>query len=208
MAAEIEAVLTDRSRCAGLVVDERLAQALIAYYRILERWNRTINLTSLSDPAVAVDRLLLEPLAAARRLPEGASLMDLGSGGGSPAVPLALALGTRRLVMVESRLRKAAFLREVVRELRLGAVVESVRFEDLVAHGDYEGQMDVVSVRAVKVDENALKYAISFLGPGGQVALFHTLNGADRLVPDGLVRVESAQLLESTKSQLTLLRKS
>ena len=57
------------------------------------RWNRKINLTALTDPDEAIDRLLLEPLVAARYLPVPGepSLMDIGSGGGSPAIPLKLA---------------------------------------------------------------------------------------------------------------------
>jgi 16S rRNA (guanine527-N7)-methyltransferase len=97
---------------------------LVTYFDLLFRWNQKINLTSLTNIDEAIDRLLLEPVAAARELAHSPSIIDLGSGGGSPAIPLALALSAPRLVMVESRSRKAAFLREAVRELGMNAVVE------------------------------------------------------------------------------------
>ena len=77
-----------------MFLDESLASSLVTYYELLARWNRKINLTSLEDPDEAIDRLLLEPVIAARHLsPAVVNVMDVGSGGGSPALPLALALG-------------------------------------------------------------------------------------------------------------------
>lgn len=149
-----------------------LEAKFVAYFDLLFRWNARINLTSLTDPDAAIDRLLLEPLAAARELERRPELMDLGSGGGSPAIPLALALNARRLVMVESRVRKAAFLREAARVVELAAVVENERFEELSEHGNHNGQMSVVSVRAVRMDRAAFTTAKRFLKPAGRIALF------------------------------------
>ena len=101
MSGSLAEVLAERAGLSGLSVPPALAERLIAYYSLLSHWNRKINLTSLSDPKEAVDRLLLEPVAAAASLPSGLELVDLGSGGGSPAVPLALALAVPQLVMVE-----------------------------------------------------------------------------------------------------------
>src|SRR5438128_1758354 len=115
MTSDVPARLAARVAQAGLTLGPALSSRLLVYFDLLSHWNRTINLTSLSDPDEAIDRLILEPLAAAQQLPGGAVLVDLGSGGGSPAIPLALALGTRTVVMIESRARKAAFLREALR---------------------------------------------------------------------------------------------
>jgi len=125
VSTEIASLLTSRAERAGVALPNLLADRLVTYYEVLEHWNEKINLTSLSDADEAVDRLLLEPLAGARLLPTGARLIDLGSGGGSPAIPLALALSSPVFVMVESRSRKAAFLREALRELAMsGSIAE------------------------------------------------------------------------------------
>jgi 16S rRNA (guanine527-N7)-methyltransferase len=162
--------LAERSDRAGIALPSPLAARLVVYYDLLERWNRKINLTSLAQSDEAIDRLLLEPIAAASWLPPSSRLMDLGSGGGSPAIPLALALESPVLVMVESRSRKAAFLREAARAVGLNAIVENARFEDL----DYANAMDVVSIRAVKLDAPTLAVASRFLKPGGTMALFQS----------------------------------
>ncbi len=172
MLEEIAERFDERARLARLEVPAPLKASLLAYYDLLIRWNRKINLTSLSDPDRAIDRLLLEPVAAGPHLPRKARLMDLGSGGGSPAIPLALATEVSELVMVESRGRKAAFLREAARQLGLPATVESVRFEDASLASKYQALIDIVSIRAVRLDADTLRVARGFAVPGGLLALF------------------------------------
>lgn len=172
MSGELSALLSERARLAGVVIPAPLHAKLLAYYELLARWNRKINLTSLSNSEEAIDRLLLEPVAAAAHLSGRARLIDLGSGGGSPAIPLALTLEASSLVMVESRNRKAAFLRETARVVELSAVVEAVRFEELESRSSYRGLMDLVSIRAVRMDAETLDLAGRFLTPSGVIALF------------------------------------
>lgn len=169
--SDIRSLLRDRAQVSAIRLDSSIESKLVAYLELLWKWNRKINLTSISDPGMAVDRLLLEPLAAAAHLPSGGTLADLGSGGGSPALPLALALRAPRLLMVESRSRKAAFLREAARVLAIPAEVLAIRFEELVAHGDYEDWADIVSMRAVRPDPDTLSIAAWLCRPGGTVAL-------------------------------------
>ena len=164
--------LDDRVALAGLTVDTDLRARLLAYYELLSRWNAKINLTSLNEPDEAIDRLLIEPVAAARSLRAGSRLADLGSGGGSPAIPLALALNSPLLLMVESKGRKAAFLREAARTVGLNATVEAARFEDVASSGRFSQDYDVVSMRAVRMDAVALTSAVRLLAPDGRIALF------------------------------------
>lgn len=159
-------------------MDQTLADGLEAYLTLLMAWNRKINLTGLSyssSPDATVDRLLLEPLVAVKALPAGLrDLMDVGSGGGSPAIPMKLALGPAvRLLMVESKTRKAAFLREAVRQLKLEHVtVEAVRFEELLSRPELHESQDAVMVRAVRLRRQALMALQAFLRTGGMLVLF------------------------------------
>ncbi|MEO6235666.1 MAG: RsmG family class I SAM-dependent methyltransferase [Vicinamibacterales bacterium] len=186
--------LRARADSFGLQLTGSLEARLVAYFDLLFHWNSRINLTSLTDPDAAIDRLLLEPLAAARELEPHPELLDLGSGGGSPAIPLALALNARRLVMVESKSRKAAFLREAARVVELAAVVETARFEDVAGHGKHNGQMSLVSVRAVRMDLAALVTTRAFLKPAGRVALFTPTAASPAELPADLRVVKIAPL--------------
>jgi 16S rRNA (guanine527-N7)-methyltransferase len=205
---DIKEVLTARAGLAGIVIPDALATRLIVYYQLLAHWNRKINLTSLSDPDEAVDRLLLEPVAAAARLPR-CDLVDLGSGGGSPGVPLALSLDVRRIVLVESRVRKAAFLREVLRELGLAGSVEAARFEDVASSPAFAGVFGLASVRAVRMDEPTFAAVSRFLRPEGQAALFRSLDAPDSPagLPPSLQWISTTALIPASRSSLTILQK-
>ena len=156
---------------------------LQTYFELLVRWNAKINLTSLAlDEATddALDRLFTEPLGAARYFPaDTRGWFDLGSGGGSPAIPLQIATGAGDLTLVESRERKAAFLREVLRILEIPGTVLNVRFEDL-ADCCHSGVADVVTVRAVRPDASMFSAASTVLTQTGRLLIFqsHTLSTA------------------------------
>jgi 16S rRNA (guanine527-N7)-methyltransferase len=169
--------LADRAARAGVALTSLEIDQLEAYCRLLTRWNRTINLTAFQlEPLTTstLDRLLIEPLAAARFVPDlPGRWIDLGSGGGSPAIPLKIVRPQWALTMVDARERKAAFLREAARDLALtGVNVLSVRFETLRDRPDLAGLQTLVTARAVRVDSGLLSLARWLLSPGGRLFLF------------------------------------
>jgi 16S rRNA (guanine527-N7)-methyltransferase len=160
---------------AGVGIPDALASGLWAYFELLRRWNRKINLTGFGDleSEAAIDRLLVEALVASRHIPAGAAVIDVGSGNGSPAIPMKLADPSRSLVMVEAKARKSAFLREALRALDLQSTsVENARFEELLARPDLHEALDVVTARALRVDPKRLTSLQAFLKPGGRILLF------------------------------------
>ena len=173
---EFRSAVLSRVERAGIAVQERVLESLLGYVDLLRRWNRTINLTALSlEPPTddAIDRLLVEPLVVAERLGIAQGRwFDLGSGGGSPAIPIKLAIPDLSLTMVESKERKVAFLRETVRELDLKhADVSNARFEALSRAAGLSGTADLVTARAVRVDEPFLTLCSFLLKAGGLLAL-------------------------------------
>jgi len=202
--------LAKRARKAGVFLSDDLAAQISAYYELLDRWNRKINLTSLDDPDDAIDRLLLEPIVAARQLPGPvARLMDIGSGGGSPAIPLKLVAPGMALTMVEAKAMKSAFLREAVRTLRLQqTVVETARYEELLARPELHETFDVLSLRAVRVEIRTLFTLQAFVRRGGLLFLFRGPSGPDvpEVVPP-LRWLSTVPLIETLQSRLTLLQK-
>jgi 16S rRNA (guanine527-N7)-methyltransferase len=185
------------------------AEALGAYFSLLLRWNAKINLTGLSTVEEAIDRILLEPISAAAVIGSGtASLIDIGSGGGSPAIPLRIVRPNLKVWMVESKGRKAAFLRECVRELGLTDVfVENARAEELLTRPALTESMDYASVRAVRLDARLLNTMQAFVRPGGSLLLFGTrdTNVDERL--GELTVVECRDLLDRSGSSVAVLRK-
>jgi 16S rRNA (guanine527-N7)-methyltransferase len=182
-------------------------ERLERYYQLLSRWNRRINLTSLSlldFPAATLDRLLVEPLMAASSLEDlPVSWFDLGSGGGSPAIPLKVVRSAVRLTMVESTSKKAAFLREAVHVVGLPeALVLDARVEALAQRVE-AGTVDVVTVRAVKIDEDLIAAVAHLLKIGGRLLLF----GSDaEPAPPGF-RIVELRKLTGERDSLSVMRR-
>jgi len=208
--------LKRRAKGAGVTLEAALVESLETYFQLLTKWNAKINLTAYrltpegSDEAI--DRLLIEPVVAARYVPENArTLLDAGSGGGSPAIPLKLASANLSLRMVEVKTRKAVFLREAVRTLGLrDAVVETSRFEELLPRAELHEALDLVSIRAVRVETRTLNTIQAFLRPGGKLLLFRG-SGKSELEespPPPLAWMASYPLVDSLHSKLVVLSKT
>jgi 16S rRNA (guanine527-N7)-methyltransferase len=196
-----------RARAAGLVIPDRVFEPLERYFRLLAQWNQKINLTALplQQPTdETIDRLLVEPLAAASyvEISDG-HWLDIGSGGGSPAVPMKILHSALDLTMVESRERKAAFLREVVRELGLSpARVENDRFERLTEKIGL-GNVDLATVRAVKGDERLFDSIRRLLTRSGRLMVFHSPGAS--VSPPGFNRRTEVSLGTTGDARLTIL---
>ena len=93
-------------------------EKLLAYLDLLAKWNKTYNLTAIRDPDKMISHHLLDSLAVLAHLPPG-RLADVGSGGGLPGIPLAIAEPARRVTLNDASHKKAAFLQQAVIELRL-----------------------------------------------------------------------------------------
>lgn len=195
---------------AAPAVGAEAVQKLLEYFDLLSRWNQRMNLTARVDTDESIDRLLVEPMLASRFLPRGEfSLLDVGSGGGSPAIPMKIMVPAMRLWMVESKVRKSAFLREAVRHLELAeSNVESARVEDLLLRPSLREAMDVVSIRAVKVDAEVLRRLAQLLKPAGEFFLFVSASGRTPppIDPDFTVRGRE-RLVDALQSQLLRVAK-
>lgn len=138
----LHADLLAGTRELGLVPPDGAAAKLLDYVVLLEKWNRTHNLTAIRDPREMLAVHLLDSLAVVPHV-AGPRVADIGSGAGLPGIPLAVALPELRFTLVESRGKKAEFLRHTVAALGLTnvAVVQErveafrppVKFDTLVA---------------------------------------------------------------------------
>jgi 16S rRNA (guanine527-N7)-methyltransferase len=202
-------LLSDRAHQHGIVIDAHLASGLDAYFQLLRRWNRRVNLTGLNLEALTtpgLDRLFIEPLIAAQYVASGAELIDLGSGGGSPAIPLALGSTAASLTMVESRTRKSVFLREAAREVGLSATVLTTRFQNALENETLRGAFDALSCRALRLDRGDLASVALFVKPGGRLFLFRSLDMPPDEPPAGLLLNDTHPLPGGTSELLVLRR--
>src|ERR1017187_5721245 len=136
------------------------------YLALLVRWNARVNLTSIRDIDEILPRHFVESIACAQALPAGIrTLLDFGSGGGFPGIPIALCRPEMAVTLAESQGKKAAFRQEAVRVLGAPATVHSGRAETRAS------RFDCVTLRAVDRMEQAVAAAARLVGDRGWVAL-------------------------------------
>ena len=162
------AALVDGLTALEMHADVAAQATLLQYLALLDKWNRTHNLTAIRDPEQMVTHHLLDSLAALAHFPDQASLrlLDIGSGGGLPGVPLAIARPAWRVVLVDSNHKKAVFLRQAVIELRLANVeVCAVRIQDY----EVDRLFDVVISRAFSDLATFAELGRRLVAPGGRL---------------------------------------
>ena len=116
--ARQEDLLRQGLRQMELLVEEHSVNLLITYINLLLQQNRTLNLTAIIDPLEAVTKHLLDSLSVAQDVPSG-KVVDVGSGGGCPGIPLAIVRPENQFILVESKNKKANFLNTTIQALKL-----------------------------------------------------------------------------------------
>jgi 16S rRNA (guanine527-N7)-methyltransferase len=131
-----------------LSVNDKQVQCIQQYMAMLLKWNEAINLTAIRDPLEILYRHFCESMFAAAVVSlDNGRLADVGSGGGFPGLPLKILRPELEVFLVESNVKKATFLAEVVRDLGVtGARVFVSRYEEL---GEELTPLDIVCSRAV-----------------------------------------------------------
>ncbi len=155
---------------AGIDLANDVEDRLCKHMALVGEWSRVVSLVSVSDLAEletrhVIDSLSLVPLLVNRGLTRG-SLLDIGSGGGFPAIPLAVVLPEWRLVLLERSERKVGFLRKVHGALGLAGV--EVRCGQFPKHA-WDVGPDVITARAVEKPERIVREAGVFVEAGAQL---------------------------------------
>jgi 16S rRNA (guanine527-N7)-methyltransferase len=148
----------------GLALPEGAEAKLLDYLALLDKWNRVYNLTAVRDAGRMVSLHLLDSLAAAPYF-QGETVLDVGSGGGLPGIPLAIARPELRVTLVDSIAKKTAFLQQAKAELGLGNLnVVTSRVEDYRP----EARFDVITSRAFSDLKEFVTLTRHLLEPGGR----------------------------------------
>jgi 16S rRNA (guanine527-N7)-methyltransferase len=159
----------------GMVLSEDAQHKLLAFRDLLLKWNKTYNLTALRDPAQAISHHLLDSLAILPHVGTG-NLLDVGSGGGLPGIPLAIARPDLSVSMVDTVQKKTTFLQQAVIELGLKNVtVNHARVEKI------QGQYAQISSRAFAEIGLFISLTRHLLAPDGRWLAMKGLRPDDEL---------------------------
>ena len=148
----------------GLTLPDGAEAKLLAYLALLDKWNRVYNLTAVRDAERMVSHHLLDSLAAVPYF-QGEAVLDVGSGGGLPGIPLAIARPELQVTLIDSIAKKTAFLLQAKAELGLkNLLVVTGRVEDFCP----ESGFDIVTSRAFSDLKEFVTLTRHLLKPGGR----------------------------------------
>jgi 16S rRNA (guanine527-N7)-methyltransferase len=171
---DIAAILREYS--VEVASDSQLVEQVQSYVSTLLQWNRSISLTTITDPGEIVRFHFGESLFAASCVPiRGGRLADVGSGAGFPGLPLRMLVQALDLTLIESNAKKAAFLSEVVRRLALERVdIFRGRMQDFDDREERTSsrQFDFVTARALGQFDDLLAWSRDHLVATGKVVLW------------------------------------
>ncbi|MEO6112565.1 MAG: 16S rRNA (guanine(527)-N(7))-methyltransferase RsmG [Nitrospiraceae bacterium] len=159
----------------GLTIGAGQAEQFMRYLAHLMEWNKTINLTAIIDPKKIIIKHFVDSLAAlvATSFPKNGVVLDVGSGGGFPGLPLKIVRSDMRLVLIEPVRKKCSFLNSLIGLLKLQDVSTFDGTIEQYAKRPIRHAIDMVLVRALKYEE-IRKHIPALLTSKGKVVLYRT----------------------------------
>ncbi len=166
----------------GIQVTHQQAEMMAVHAEELMRWNQKKNLTSITDPMDIAVKHFIDSLIPVHRIPDNTSLIDIGSGGGFPGIPLKIVRPNLRVTLVDASLKKVNFLKQVIRLLNLENI-EAVhaRIEDMGKDPRYRESFDTAISRAFTDLERFVGLASPFLKNKGQLIAMKSQKTDDEL---------------------------
>jgi len=183
----------------GISVTQDHIDQFVAYARELKEWGNYINLTAITNPLDIAVKHFLDSLAPLPFIPSDSSLLDIGSGGGFPGIPLKVINPDLRITLIDASIKKVVFQKHVIRTLKLNKIeTYHTRSEDFIKRVQEEkGSYDVVISRAFSKLHHYIKQASPFLSNKGLIIAMKGKN-----IKDEIKELESHDM--SREMQLTI----
>ena len=175
-------ILTDFLKSRGL--DAGLEDKLLELMRLSLEWNEKINVTAIRDPESFIDRNIIDSLTICRlkEFVSARSVLDLGTGGGFPGLPLAVAFPDKDFLLMDSVGKKLRVVADIAEKLGLANVtVLHARAEDAARSQEHRECFDLVVSRAVAALPVLAEYCFPFVRVGGHFAAYKTEASAEEI---------------------------
>jgi 16S rRNA (guanine527-N7)-methyltransferase len=188
----------------GIEVGAALAEKIREYIHFLLVWNRKVNLTSVIEPHLILERHFGESFFAVKAVPiSDGRLVDIGSGAGFPALPIKLAVPQLKITLVEPSMKKAVFLQEIVRRLNLkGVDVQRCPFQELKLPRAFA---DFIASRALGEYDQVLSWAVNFIKPHGRAVLWVGAKDQWHIAKTPGWKLEASVLVPKSRERMLLV---
>jgi 16S rRNA (guanine527-N7)-methyltransferase len=186
----------------GLSLTEEQLKKFEKYYELLVYYNQKFNITAITEKEEVYKKHFVDSLIGVDKI-KGRTLIDIGSGGGFPAIPLKIYNDSLDVTMVEATGKKCEFLREVIHQLGLqGVKVINDRAELLVKKEGMREGFDVCSARAVARLNTLLEYCLPFVKVGGRFVSYKGDAEEEIIEAENAIKVLGGKLIDTEAEEL------
>ena len=177
-----ESLLKSGLSNTGLCLSEQALGFLNKHRIELMKWNKKINLTTITDIKSVVEKHYIDSLWAHDCFDEPLKIMDMGTGAGFPGIPIKIIHPGLSMTLVDSSLKKIHFLKHVIRQLSIGNIdAIHCRVEDLCMEDDHSNQYDILMSRAFSSLSRFILLGVPFLKSNGYLLAFKSQQGLKEL---------------------------
>jgi 16S rRNA (guanine527-N7)-methyltransferase len=152
------------------------------YSSLLLDWNSRVNLTAIKEPAEIAQKHFADSLLPIQKIPQGAKVIDVGTGAGFPGIPLKIMRPDIKLTLLDSLAKRVRFLEAVCAELELEAICIHARAEDAAHLPELRAAYDLALARAVAPCATLAELTLPFLRVGGEALLYKGPQAAAELL--------------------------
>lgn len=191
----------------GLTLDEAMQEKLLCYVALLDKWNKVYNLTAVREPERMIGLHLLDSLSVLSQIGAAGTVLDVGTGGGLPGIPLAVALGASprvRITMLDTIAKKTTFVRQAIGELGLhNADVVTERVEkyqsphcfDIVISRAFSELKDLVDGAGHLCASDGRMLAMKGVHPFDEIARLPSNFAVEQVIPLNVPQVDGQRHL-------------
>lgn len=194
--------MIDIYRENGIDISGETYEKLCAFSEFLREYNRKVNLTSITEDRDIHIKHFYDSIKGEKFFKKNAFVVEIGSGGGFPSVPLMLYREDLNFVLVEATGKKCAFLKEVVDKFNLRATVINARAEDLAKDARYREKFDVCCARAVARLNTLCEYCLPFVKKGGIFAAYKGDAEEEVLQAENALKILGGRIVSEERYEL------
>jgi len=149
-------------------IDRKITDQFSIHAAELIKWNQTINLTAITDPLEVGVKHFLDSIAPARVMPLCGRMLDIGSGGGFPGIPLKILIPSLSVTLIDASRKKVSFLKHIIRNIKLIEIdARQIRAEELAKEKPAKNCFDVIICRAFSRLDKIILKALPLLAKDG-----------------------------------------
>ena len=167
---EWKTFLICNAKSVSIRMTPRQADQMADHAIELMRWNKKINLTAIKDPRDAAIKHFIDSITVVSKIPENASILDVGAGGGFPGIPIKVMRPDAYVTLVDSSRKKISFLKNVIRRLQLKPIeAHHCQIESFAQENNFQRPFDVIVCRAFASLKHFIHIALPLLSEKGMI---------------------------------------